>query len=125
LENGFLTGIKEKVTVTELQNEFDGTLTVIGIDGKALASNKYVSTGCKITIDNKVYTIFILGDVNGDGTVGVMDALKIKRMILGTIEYTQEQLKAACVSGKSRPSSMDFFRVKKHILGNYDLFGQN
>lgn len=125
VEIEYLAGIKEKVTVAELQNEFDGPLLVIDRDGNALSANSYVGTGCKILVNDKLLSVYVLGDINGDGIINPVDALRIKRIILMTLQFTPEELKAACISGRNYPSPNDYLKVKKHILQTYDIFGQS
>jgi hypothetical protein len=122
VENGYLSGIKEKVTVADLKKEFDGDILVLDSDGKALSSSSYVGTGCKVNMGSELVTIYIFGELTGDGIIESIDYLILKKIILGNISYTPEQLKASCVNGDPKPSSVDYYLVKKHILGNYNLF---
>lgn len=122
VEDGYLAGIQAEVTVAQLQNEFEGTLVVLDQNGKTLSANDYVGTGCQINIGNQLVTIYILGDVYGDGMIDVMDCLLIKRIIIGTSIPTAVQLKAVCISGDPEPSALDYLLVKKHFLGTYNLY---
>ncbi|HOJ48228.1 MAG TPA: dockerin type I domain-containing protein [Bacillota bacterium] len=122
VENGYLTGVQAEVTVAQLQNEFEGTLVVLDQDGQPLPAGSFVGTGCQIMIGGELVTIYIFGDVYGDGEIDAMDCLLVKRIVIGTTIPTAAQLKAACVSGDPEPSALDYLLIKKHFLGTYNLY---
>lgn len=57
------------------------------------------------------------GDVNGDGTVTVMDLLKVRKAILGMSQLTEEEQKSADANGNGKVDVIDLLRIQKSILG--------
>lgn len=63
----------------------------------------------------------VLGDVNGDGRVAVVDYALLKRYVLGRGELSAEGQVAADVNKDGKISALDYVRVKGHVLGIIDL----
>jgi N-acetylmuramoyl-L-alanine amidase len=61
------------------------------------------------------------GDVNGDGEVSAIDALLVKKAVLGNITLSPEEFEAADVNHDGSIGAMDYLMVKKSILGNLKL----
>ena len=57
------------------------------------------------------------GDVNGDGSITLLDLVKIKRHILGFSVLTGDSAAAADVNGDGSITLLDLVKVKRHILG--------
>lgn len=106
IEDGYLLGLPDKVTVEKIKSNFKRDVTVNG-----------TGTGSTITAGGKTLIIVIAGDVSGDGIISAIDSLKAKRARLGTLELSPAQMKAACIQGNSLPTPIDILRIKRHILG--------
>lgn len=122
INSTFLLDIKEDITLALLKNEFDGNITVTNSSGVNLIDSDVVGTGCVVDVGTITYTIIILGDVDGSGTITAKDYLLVKRSFLGTVTLNQAQLKAACMGGTDKPTSLDYLKVKRHFLGTYNIF---
>lgn len=59
----------------------------------------------------------LAGDVNGDGTITVMDLLKVRKAILGMSRLTETEKKAADVNENGKIDVIDLLRIQKSILG--------
>ena len=122
LENGYATGIRNETTVTALLNQFNGTIVVRDANGNVITGNQLVGTGATINTGTKVYTVIVKGDLDGDGYVDSVDALQLKRGIIGTAPLTALQLKAGVFDDSGEPSSTDYLILKRYILGNHDIY---
>lgn len=115
----------------------DTTMTLLGIkagtpssaagtalyrNGAPLADSAIVSTGDTAILNQKEYTVVIIGDVSRDGKVNSTDFMQVRRYFLGTYEMTNIQLLAANVNGDKKINSTDFMQIRKHFLGSYDLY---
>lgn len=74
----------------------------------------------------RVYTINVVrqgsaaaakGDVDGDGTISLMDMVIVKRHILNIETLTGGQFTAADIDGNGTVDLMDCLMIKRHILG--------
>ena len=63
----------------------------------------------------------VLGDVNGDGKVSVLDYALLKRHVLGIGELSEEGKATADVNKDGKVNALDYVRVKGHVLGLYDI----
>lgn len=59
----------------------------------------------------------IVGDVNGDGKVTVMDLLKVRKAILGMTQLTEAEKEAADINENGKIDVIDLLRIQKIILG--------
>jgi len=62
----------------------------------------------------------ILGDVNGDGVVNSMDSNIFKRVISGSVSFTESQLKAADINGDGQVNSYDSNYLTRIASGVYN-----
>ncbi len=67
--------------------------------------------------------LFVLGDVNGDSEVDKYDYIALKRAVMGTLDLTDAQQKAADVNGKDGVEKYDYILIKRHVMGTYTIGG--
>lgn len=84
----------------------------------ATSKDSTFGTGAKITIEEKEYTLVMLGDVNGDGQVKSKDYMMIKNHIMEGLDLNQSQKKAADVNKDGEIKSKDYMYIKNHIMGS-------
>ena len=94
------------------------TAKVNGKDAKFIAERK---TG-KIYAYYVEYTFdatkdYLLGDVNGDGKISVLDATLIQKYISGLVTFSDTQKAAADVNGDGSVSVLDATLIQKYIAG--------
>ena len=59
----------------------------------------------------------LLGDLNGDGVVNVIDLVLFASYILGQYEFTEEQIEVADVNEDENINVVDMVRIANSILG--------
>ncbi len=111
--SAFLGGLKIK----------NGTASV-SKNGSNVTTGK-IGTGCKVSIKKsngeiyRSYNIIIYGDLNGNGTVDIVDLAKLKKHLLGVEVLSGNAFTAADVKrGKAANgiNIVDLAVMKKHIL---------
>ncbi len=122
VEEEYLVGLTEHMTVLMVKGEFEGDIIITDKDGNVLQDASIMGTGCIITAGSSTYIVILLGDANGDGVVNSIDYLFIKRAFLGTYTLEEAALRAVCINGAELPTSLDYLMVKRHFLGTYDLY---
>ncbi|OJU18407.1 MAG: hypothetical protein BGN88_04690 [Clostridiales bacterium 43-6] len=82
-----------------------------------------MGTGCVIKIKQngspkEQYTVIVYGDVDGDGTISVLDLISIKRHLLKQTLLTGNSYISANVDREANGSVnvIDLLKVKKHLL---------
>ncbi len=91
------------------------------------SSNKVVvnDTATKtITSDYAKYSykIGVVGDVNNDGSITMLDITKIQQHMSHLITLTSEDLKVADVTGEGNVNSLDIADLQSYIAGNITVF---
>ena len=65
---------------------------------------------------------YMLGDVNLDGEINILDATQLQKMIVGLVESTNESNTAADVNGDNSVDIMDATQIQKYCAGLIDSF---
>ncbi|MBR6553868.1 MAG: dockerin type I repeat-containing protein, partial [Clostridia bacterium] len=66
-------------------------------------------------------TSSLLGDVNGDGGVNVLDYALLKRYVMGIGSLSKNGETMADVNKDGKINAIDCARIKGHVLGIYDI----
>lgn len=113
-ESGRISGVAPGVTLAQLNARcLPGDLTA---EGESLVTGSVLTSA---TAD-RVLTLVITGDLNGDGDVSVSDMLMIKSYVLGG-ELTEEALLAGDVNYDGDVTVSDFLSVKAYVLRMRDI----
>ena len=123
-EEKAFSGLKENSSVKDIKNELPGLeIAVIDSEGNTLNVSDKVGTGCTIqSIKNgKVVDtakIVVKGDIDGTGTIDVLDMEAIQKSILGIGDKLSGAYKeAASLSGGVDITVLDMEVIQKDILG--------
>lgn len=124
IEDNILYGMLSGTKVKDLTYKLLGDANIKNDDGNILSENDIITTGNKVKVTTKdntfnEYIISIKGDVDGSGTIDVLDMEAIQKSILGIgSELTGAYKKAALLSGDSKEISvLDMEAIQKDILG--------
>lgn len=124
IEDNILYGMLSGTKVSDLIYKLLGSADIKEDDGNILSKNDIIATGNKVKVTTKdnmfyEYTISTKGDVDGSGTIDVLDMEAIQKSILGIgSELTGVYKKAALLSGDSKEISvLDMEAIQKDILG--------
>ena len=115
----------DKLTVTA---EAEDSTASVAVSGDTLVNN---TATVQITVtaqdsSKKVYTVNVTkestlpvlkGDVNSDGKITIMDAVKIARSLIGQETLTETQKSAADFNGDDRVTIMDAQKIALFIVG--------
>lgn len=80
-----------------------------------------IITGNQITINEKVYTIIKLGDVNQDGKVSAGDYVQIKNKIMNNTELDNNKMKAADINKDNQITASDYVLIKNYIMNGTEI----
>lgn len=64
---------------------------------------------------------YVVGDINGDNKIDIIDFLLIKGYLYDSLELTDEQLKRADANQDGQVNALDFAYIKRHLWGIYPL----
>ena len=109
------------ITFTELKTKYkDKSLIVKNKEGKEITSGN-LATGYTVTMDEKTYTIVKKGDVNGDGTSSVIDAVLMLNAVKGTTKLEGVYKEAALIKNNSTFNVTDVVSLLNYIKGTSKL----
>ena len=105
-------------TAKDFMNVLGNNIVVKNAKGEVLSADAKLGTGCVI---NDTYTITVLGDASGDGTVDARDALRILKYSVGTYELKNEFFEAADLNKDGKIDARDSLRVLKYSVETYKI----
>ena len=115
-ENFFQAGPVEKYKI-------DGEYIIIAPNTaitdipKATLVGDVLGTGAKVKVEDKEYTLVVLGDVNGDGAINTGDTFLMKQIIMEVKKCDNEYMKAAAdINHDGKINTGDSFALKKHVM---------
>ena len=86
-------------------------------DKTQVGQNDIIQTAYAYTIENKTYTVIVIGDVYTDGFIDARDYMKIKNYIMKTEQLNAADLKAADAYFDNGIDARDYMKIKNHIMG--------
>lgn len=109
------------------KGNYYGTAQIMDSKNAALFNNSAVknATGSLkyINLDvNTSMSVLYIGDVNGDGKIGLKDITLIKYYLAGEVEFSAQQLALADYNRNSSVNLKDITQMKKDILNNTILY---
>ncbi len=112
------TGNTIKTKVTN-QNK-NVSITIKDTNGKEKSLTSVIATGDKLTVTldgkSKNYTLYVYGDVNGDGLSKATDYVLIKNHIMTDKKLTGANALAADVNNDNQVRATDYVLIKNHIM---------
>lgn len=116
--------VKEAMTLAGGTGEV--TVSFTNPVGSALQDEDSVTSGTTVSIleDGSVkqsYTIFIYGDINGDGQIGIADFAKLRQELLHGDLITDIYRYAADVNYDGQVGIADFAKLRQYLLGNIGI----
>ena len=125
VDGSYVNGIKDRMVLSDLDGLINKRYIVIdGTDNTYKNDSDYIKTGDILCIlDSKgnysrVYSICIKGDVDGTGTIDVLDMEAIQKSILGIGDNLSGAYKeSALLSGGEDITVLDMEAIQKDILG--------
>ncbi len=102
------------------EHSFSAVITVKDVNGQT-KTTRPLATGDKVTIkngnDEATYQVVIVGDVTGNGETGLLDLVRVRRYLLGAVNLSEIQQKAADMNGDNKVDLIDLIRIQRRILG--------
>ena len=125
VESGRLCGIGLNTPQTVLRDIFSSyDVKIYNKNQQEVAADADVNigTGFKIRLNNNLfYNLVVMGDIDGDGNLGSMDYLAVKRAVLGQYNLTATAMRAAEVMEGDDIRAMNYIKVKRAYFGTYDI----
>ena len=101
----------------ELIEVADGDKIIIGVGDSNWPSMNQTDGGTVYTINVKIESDVLLGDVNHDNYIDVKDATSIQKFLVGLEIFTDEQIANADYNKDGFVSVLDATAIQKYIVG--------
>lgn len=119
-----IRGVSPDTTVEDFLSGFtlsDEDATLIVVDKDGVVREGKIGTGCALHVTRgdtlfAIHPILIVGDVNGDGNISVIDLLRVQQHLLNMRTLTDSWFAAADVSADNKISVIDLLRIQRHLL---------
>ena len=129
ISDGMIKTVKIGTSATQLKDQLDNDndrLKIYKSDGVSECNGDSVATGMivKLFRDDKVIDqkiVVVKGDVDGNGSINALDALKVVNHIIETENLSGCYLEAAEVTNDSVVNALDALKIVNHIIGNESL----
>ncbi len=125
IESGRLCGVALDTPQSVLRDLFASYNVIIYNKNQNEVSadaNVKIGTGFKVRLNsNLFYNVVVMGDIDGDGSLGSMDYLAVKRAVLGQYNLTATAMRAAEVMDGEDIRAMNYIKVKRAYFGTYDI----
>ena len=83
-----IKGIEPNTKVSQMSNYISGTYTIKNSSNATLGNNEVIASGMKLVVsDTEEYTIFVKGDLSGDGKVTTTDVVAMRNHMVGLVSY--------------------------------------
>lgn len=138
----------EQYLLLAVRDNANGTLTgdsIVYIDQAAAADGKVSFTAYPSALPKGTYTVYLtggsrtitngakvgsftsyqsytLGDVNEDGKINTVDAMRVLQFAVGKITLSDVQLLAANVNGDTKVNTVDAMRILQFAVGKINSF---
>ena len=120
-----ISGIAEHTTVATFRKNVTisaGEMKVYDTSNKEIKDGE-VTTGSVVklirddgTVD-KSFTLVLLGDINADGKISIVDLILVRKQLLGMSSTKNEYFQASDVNQDGKVSIVDLIFIRKHLLG--------
>ena len=105
---------------------YSGTITVRNASGTVISGSTKVGAGVTVTLMNgsttlDQVTLYLKGDVNGDGAIGIADYTAIRLHILNTTPLNGFGVQMADVDGDGEVDIMDYTLIRLYLLGLWSI----
>lgn len=108
----YVKNIKPETTIEEFKNNLEKTIEIENEEETNL-----IKTGMKAKIDGKEYTLIVVGDIDCDGKLTLIDLAKIKQHLVEINKLENERLQGADINLDNEINLVDLSRIKQALVG--------
>ena len=94
----------------------DGKVTAIGA-GNAIITVESEDGYAKATINVSVIDPKVIGDIDGDGKVNIVDLVQLRKHLAGITTLKGDALSGADVNKDGKVNILDLVKIRKHLAG--------
>ena len=107
-------------TVNEIKTKIESNVeyTITNKNGNVIAENEKIGTGYKMVLTNgKNYVISVLGDLNEDANVSIIDIARLQKIITNINSATDLEKLSADLKNDNKLTIVDLAKLQKMVVG--------
>ena len=127
VEEGYISRILPETTLRDLKNNLDKeNISVYKKTGEQLQDSEFVGTGMKLEIGSKEYKISVIGDLTGNGKIGITDLTQLKLSSLNLLpKLVDEYKKSGDMNNSGSITITDVTRENLALVNLIDVKAPN
>lgn len=118
-KNKYIYRIPLNATAYEVLSNVIGadTCKIYNSSNEEITGNEIISTNMKISINNKIYTLITIGDINGDGKISITDLVKLKLFSINILTPNKIEKIASDINNDEKITITDIVKLNLMLLG--------
>jgi len=107
--------------------ESEKELKILNSNNEELKKGDNVYTGCKLSVENNIYDIIVLGDVTGDGLIQIGDVAAIYNHYKGNKQLNDSLVESGKLTGNTVVNIGDVAKLYNYYRGKkaFSYYNQN
>lgn len=117
ISDGVIKGILPKTSLSDFRNNINNENAYI----EGLDEDSYIGTGMIVTIDDLQYSVYVVGDLNGDGNATITDLVKLKLHNVNIENLEEKYLYGADINNSGDVTITDLVQLNLAVLNIKDI----
>lgn len=117
--NKYIYRIQKDTTANMLLSNIIGanSCKIYTNSNKEIKENEVISTNMKILINDEVYTLIVIGDIDGNGKISITDLVKLNLFSVNLLIPNKIEKIAGDINGDERITITDLVRLNLNVVG--------
>ncbi len=122
-ENLYITKILPETTYKQFINNIKTNMNYkIYENGKEIKNESLIKTGQELVVESKnepdkTYKLVVIGDINKDGKITMIDLVKLKRFEIGKENLEEVQIKSGDININGKSEMTDISIMQQYLIG--------
>ena len=110
-----------RYTVFTVQRKIQGGFRITYKTTNGTTVNGYIKSISNVYLPINYGELLKRGDVDGNGTVDAFDYIRVKRSILKSLTFTDDENVIADINDDMTVNQFDYILIKRHVLKTYTI----
>ena len=127
--SNYISGVNFKTDISSIissvNNKYPSANIKVVNKNNESKTNGIIATGDKITITSnnqtETFTVYVKGDINGDGDIDISDLAMVKSRLLEKITFSNDKALAADINNDKSVDISDLAMIKGYLLGRTNI----
>lgn len=121
LDNEYVTRVLPETTYLDLKNNFEDDNIKVKKDGVEISQSEYVGSGMTLEVNNNIYTLSVIGDLDGNGKLTITDLIKLRLSLSGITKIEEKYKKSADINNSNSITITDLAQLNLCMVRSIDI----